>query len=364
MYKRQGDSLAARPRAPLPPLPARPAPPPVAEVPVAEPPKAEAKVSEPQAEPVPVEAAKEPEVKEAALPGGDEKFERYHEYEVPPQPEDVAKLAPDVELPYVDMPPVDLNKPGGKNPSTADLYFGIDPVPGGRGALTPWKSGEAPVVVAPDAPVAAAPSGDRDIKLSALAPPKIDPTKESGESIAPKGQVTGEGQRPMSPAERLKLIGVGRAKAEKCLANAIYFESRGEPVRGQIAVAQVVMNRVFSGYYPGDVCGVVYQNAHRHLSCQFTFACDGIPDVVTEQDAWVRAKRIAADTLDGKLWMPEVAKSTHYHAYWVRPSWVNEMKRVFKFGVHTFYRPRAWGDGEDKPVWGDAKLTAEAAAKL
>src|SRR5262249_45834810 len=81
-----------------------------------------------------------------------------------------------------------------------------------------------------------------------------------GETIAGKGEVTGEGHHPQSPAERLGLEGEARAKAEKCLTNAIYFEARGEPVRGQIAVAQVVMNRVFSGYYPDSVCGVVYQN--------------------------------------------------------------------------------------------------------
>ena len=103
------------------------------------------------------------------------------------------------------------------------------------------------------------------------------------------------------------------------------------------------MNRVFSPFYPKDVCGVVYQNAHRHFACQFTFACDGIPDIVTEPDAWERAKRIARDMLDGKLWMPEVAKSTHYHAYWVRPNWVGEMKKMYKLGVPTFYRPRALG---------------------
>ena len=61
--------------------------------------------------------------------------------------------------------------------------------------------------------------------------------------------------------------------------------------------------------------------------------------------------------LDGKLWMPEVAKATHYHAYWVHPDWVNEMKKIYKLGVHTFYRPRAWGDGSDEPTWGDAKAT-------
>jgi spore germination cell wall hydrolase CwlJ-like protein len=181
--------------------------------------------------------------------------------------------------------------------------------------------------------------------------------------IASKGEVTGVDQRPKSPAERLALTGPALAKAEKCLANAVYFEARGESVRGQIAVAQVVMNRVFSPFYPNDVCGVVYQNANRHLACQFTFACDGIPDVVTEPDAWARAQRIAHDMLGGKLWMPEVAKATHYHAYWVHPDWVNEMKKIYKLGVHAFYRPRNWGDGSDEPTWGDAKLTEQEAAK-
>ena len=83
---------------------------------------------------------------------------------------------------------------------------------------------------------------------------------------------------PLSPAQRLDLHGKDYDKAEKCLAQAIYFEARNEPARGQQAVAQVVLNRVFSPYYPKDVCSVVYQNAHRHLACQFTFACDGKPD--------------------------------------------------------------------------------------
>ena len=129
----------------------------------------------------------------------------------------------------------------------------------------------------------------------------------------------------------------------------VYFESRGEPKRGQIAIAQVVMNRAFSGYYPASVCGVVYQNAHRKLACQFSFACDGIPEAVTQPDMWEQAKQIAHDMLDGKLWLPEVGHSTHFHAYWVHPSWVNEMKRLHKIGVHSFYRPRAWGDGSEVP---------------
>jgi spore germination cell wall hydrolase CwlJ-like protein len=239
--------------------------------------------------------------------------------------------------------------------NTARLYFGVE-TEGDHPVLEPWGSTEEQAHSAPDASRPEA--GD-----NASGGAKSNPGTV-GESIAPKGQVTGAEQRPKSPAEMLGLTGKAREKAEKCLANAVYFEARAEPVRGQIAVAQVVMNRVFSGYYPNDVCGVVYQNANRHLGCQFTFACDGIPDVVNEPDAWVRARQIASDTLDGKLWLPEIGKATHYHAYWVRPSWVHEMIKLNKIGVHTFYRPLNWGNGADAPTWGDAATTAEEAKKL
>lgn len=189
-------------------------------------------------------------------------------------------------------------------------------------------------------------------------------SRPDGETRANKGQVTGADEQPLALARRLGLTSKAREKAEKCLAEAVYFESRGEPVRGQIAVAQVVMNRVFSGYYPADVCGVVYQNAHRHLACQFTFACDGIRDVTNEQEAWSRAKRIATAVLDGKLWLPEVGKSTHYHASWVRPWWVRTMRKLHTIGVHTFYRPVRWGDGRDAPSWGNASASAEMARSL
>jgi hypothetical protein len=105
---------------------------------------------------------------------------------------------------------------------------------------------------------------------------------------------------------------------------------------------------------------VVHQRNSR--GCQFSYNCDGIPNVITEPTAWVRAKHIAHDMLVGKLWMPEVAKATHYHAYWVHPDWVNEMKAISRLGVHTFYRPRAWGDGDEEPVWGDPQLTKKEAA--
>lgn len=241
---------------------------------------------------------------------------------------------------------------------TASLFFGSSSLGASVEAMERWQPGEEPMIVLPGGLI------DPDMKAMAALPEiAVDPS--GGESIAGKGEVNSDNQRIRTPAERLGLLDDKvRAKQEKCLADAVYFEARGEAVRGQMAVAQVVMNRVFSGFYPSTVCGVVYQNSHRHLACQFTFACDGIADVVKEPDMWDRAKKIAAATLDGRLWLPEVAKSTHYHAYWVHPSWVHEMKKLYKFGVHTFYRPRAWGDGAEAPSWGTQAQTAEISAKL
>lgn len=202
-------------------------------------------------------------------------------------------------------------------------------------------------------------------ELAAVIPEAINPMPKTEPVPVPKpieAAKVVEPPKPPTPAERLGLKGKDRAKAEKCLAQAVYFESRNEPVKGQIAVAQVVMNRVFSPYYPKDPCSVVFQNAHRLLGCQFTFACDGHPELIRERSAWTRAQRIAKQTLDAKVWLPEVAKATHYHATYVRPAWVREMKKMAKHGVHVFYRPWRWGDGANEPGWGTAAAPKQTAA--
>ena len=165
----------------------------------------------------------------------------------------------------------------------------------------------------------------------------------------------------LSPARRLRLDAKTRAKAETCLATAIYFEARGETLRGQIAVAQVIMNRVFSRYYPNSVCEVVYQNVHRRNACQFSFACDGKRDVVANRYAWAVSKYVASLTIDGKIWDPDVAKATHYHANWVDPWWVSTMRKMASHGVHIFYRPVRWGDGSNEPDWSRVAHTRVAA---
>ncbi|WP_188052209.1 cell wall hydrolase [Aureimonas fodinaquatilis] len=125
---------------------------------------------------------------------------------------------------------------------------------------------------------------------------------------------------------------------QTCLATGIYFEARGESETGQAAVAQVILNRVRNPTYPDTICGVVYQNRHMRNRCQFSFACDGIPDRITNQRAYDRAKAIGQKVTAGQIWLPEVGSATHYHATYVRPRWARAMEKVEKIGLHVFYR--------------------------
>jgi spore germination cell wall hydrolase CwlJ-like protein len=286
------------------------------------------------------------------------RFEPFPEYDISlslePHPQILEDRGEQALAGPPDMSILDEAASADPTPRTARLFFGSAPF-ASNNAIEPWGVGEEPILMAPQ---------DSDIKQAALGPVDSKAQAEEGVTVAGKGEVTGDGHRPKGPAEHLGLTGAARVKAEACLTNAIYFEARGESVRGQIAVAQVVLNRAFSGYYPHDVCGVVYQNAHRHLACQFTFACDGRSKAIHEPDAFERAKRISKAALDGAVWLPQVGKATHYHAYWVHPGWTHEMHKLDRIGVHTFYRPRQWGDGADKPTWGTPQGTAEVSARL
>ena len=132
-------------------------------------------------------------------------------------------------------------------------------------------------------------------------------------------------------------------KQKTCLANAIYFESRSEPINGQIAVAQVVMNRVKNPTYPNSICGVVYQNKHRRNACQFSFACDRIRDRIRDKKSWDTAWKIANQVVNQEVWLKEIGSSTHYHATYVRPRWARTMKRRKKIGLHIFYKTYGGG---------------------
>lgn len=132
-------------------------------------------------------------------------------------------------------------------------------------------------------------------------------------------------------------------KEQKCLAEAVYFEARGEPVEGQAAVAQVVLNRVRNPAYPATICGVVYQNDHWRNRCQFSFACDGIKDRIASPGHYRVAKDVAMAVTAGKIWLEGVGSSTHYHATYVRPRWAGTMKKLTKIGQHIFYRTYGGG---------------------
>ena len=126
-------------------------------------------------------------------------------------------------------------------------------------------------------------------------------------------------------------------KEQRCLAEAVYFESRSEPEAGQAAVAQVVLNRVKSGLYPSNVCGVVYQNRHRYMGCQFSFACEGKALRITDSGSWATATRIAQSVIEGRTYLAEVGDATHYHADYVKPGWSRRLRKMDVIGRHIFY---------------------------
>ncbi len=121
-----------------------------------------------------------------------------------------------------------------------------------------------------------------------------------------------------------------------CLAQAIYYEARGESNAGQLAVAEVVMNRVRSGNYASSICGVVYQGAERVTGCQFSFTCDGSLDKVVEGLAWQKAERLARNVVLGHS-QSVVGSATNYHATYVDPYWAASLERTTRIGRHIFY---------------------------
>jgi spore germination cell wall hydrolase CwlJ-like protein len=129
-----------------------------------------------------------------------------------------------------------------------------------------------------------------------------------------------------------------RAREVRCMATAIYFEARGEPVRGQIAVGQVIMNRVRSDFYPNTICGVVFQGQWNRNACQFSFACDGRTDAAKEPEQWKIALDVAKQVISGKVHLSDIGDATHYHAVYVRPDWRRDVKRIKQLGVHIFYK--------------------------
>ena len=122
-----------------------------------------------------------------------------------------------------------------------------------------------------------------------------------------------------------------------CMAQAVYYESAHEPLEGQLAVAEVIANRMADHRYPDTACGVVFQGATRTTGCQFTFTCDGAMRVKPKGENWERAKRIAAHVLMN-LNEERTGGATHYHATYVDPIWNSGLIQTNQVGLHIFYR--------------------------
>lgn len=123
----------------------------------------------------------------------------------------------------------------------------------------------------------------------------------------------------------------------QCLSEALYFEARGETVKGQFAVAEVILNRVESQRFPDSVCGVINQGTGRKYACQFTYTCDGRDERIGEPQAYERVRKVASTILAGRV-APLTNGATHYHTTAVRPNWARVYTRTARIGVHIFYR--------------------------
>lgn len=188
------------------------------------------------------------------------------------------------------------------------------------------------------------------LMVAALSLPLALPDREKAPATAPMASLTKKvqpaaGVRPV--AETLNELVKSEIVVEKagdrqarCLAQAVYFEARSESLEGQLAVAQVVLNRVADKRYPNTICAVVFQNENRRHRCQFSFACDGRSDTPFEARAWDVAQRIGYVALEG-LWQDVTGDATHYHASYSKPYWRTHMIATAHYGHHMFYRDAA-----------------------
>ena len=196
-----------------------------------------------------------------------------------------------------------------------------------------------------DAPAAEAPSPGPGMVLAPPAPPPL-----LLRDVAPADALSINRAIPLStepnPAARpfkLRADGATHERALQCLAEAVYYEAATEPLDGQRAVAQVVLNRVRHPAFVPSVCGVVYHGSTRTTGCQFSFTCDGSLRRTPSVAGWRQARAIAAEALAGAVFRP-AGYATHYHADYVVPYWADSLSKNAVIGRHIFYRwPQWWG---------------------
>ena len=143
----------------------------------------------------------------------------------------------------------------------------------------------------------------------------------------------------LEPSRPFMLTGAKavRDQALRCMTQAVYFEAGFEPLAGQQAVAQTVINRVRHPGYPKSICGVIYEGAARGTGCQFSFTCDGSLQRQISPAMWTNAEIVARRALSGFV-MKDVGAATHYHADYVYPYWAPTLVKLRTVGAHVFYR--------------------------
>ena len=243
--------------------------------------------------------------------------------------------------------------------------FALSEAPADADSFTPWPSDETPTTAPTRADASPAQPGStetmRPANIAELLMQGATPQVGRAEALAsttpatddatpvevvalptlPHEESTDFSTVPADRPDYASLIDEDQWRHEqRCLAQAIYFEARGESDKGEAAVAQVVLNRVSSGLYPSTICGVVFQNRQHYHACQFSFACEGRSLRITEPDAWRRAESIAAAVTTGKTYVPAVGDATHYHALYVHPYWARRLERTDRIGHHVFYKLR------------------------
>jgi len=193
-------------------------------------------------------------------------------------------------------------------------------------------------------PLAGAPDAQRDRLAAAFANQLVQrqdvPSAPSATHVsAASTLLRASFSAPVNPQARpFRMSGaLDSARDLDCLADAVYYEARGETPAGQAAVAQVVLNRVRHPAFPKSVCAVVFQGARDGAGCQFSFACDGSMARAREPAAWRHAREVAAHALAGFV-MPSVGNATHFHVVGLDPGWGPRLLRVAQIGLHVFYR--------------------------
>src|SRR6478672_9025686 len=181
---------------------------------------------------------------------------------------------------------------------------------------------------------AAQPAAGQTILASAAPQPLNLPPPDLLRPLSPEEAAKENSERPFvkrpdSAAAKfvLKAGGDNREKALNCLTQAVYYEAASEGPDGERAVAQIVLNRMHHPGYPASVCGVIYQGSERGTGCQFTFTCDGSLLRTPAPALWTRARKIAEESLDGKVFAT-VGHATHYHADYVLPYWADSLDKT------------------------------------